>query len=333
MWEGGGGLVAADATVGGNTSTYIFAPTGNGTFDWGTPKNNYGDTLFRLNPVGLILSDFFTPADELTYSGPHGTGRCPNDEDLDSGGLIALPDENTPFLQGHPHLMVAADKEAKLYVVDRDNLTQYHTPTDLILQEIQTPPITPTSNVGGYWGYPAYYRWTSGDTTYRALYYSVTEASTNLPPLPVNQYTLVPSLSPGPIPMSYYSTSEIYCGYGAVPSVSSNSSSGGILWAIEATNSQNQPPMPSCPPNQNGVTYYGDIALHAYDATNISSPVELYNGRNHNTSPHTGYPVKFATPTIFNGKVFAGARNETNTGGLVDVWGLCSENPSRTCLE
>jgi hypothetical protein len=44
-------------------------------------------------------------------------------------------------------------------------------------------------------------------------------------------------------------------------------------------------------------------------------------------------PVKFATPTVFNGKVFAGARNEGNNGGTVDVWGLCSENPGGVCLE
>jgi hypothetical protein len=72
--------------------------------------------------------------------------------------------------------------------------------------------------------------------------------------------------------------------------------------------------------------------LHAYDATNIGT--ELYNGRGHNSSPyHTGLPIKFATPTIFNGKVFAGARNEGNNGGTVDVWGLCSETASHTCIE
>jgi hypothetical protein len=327
MWEGGDGLVAADATVSGTTSTYIFAPTGNGTFDWNTPKNNYGDTLLRLT-TGLSISDFFTPADELTYSGSMGTGRCVNDEDLDSGGLIALPDETPAFFTGHPHLMVAADKEAVLYVVDRDNLTQHHTPTDLIVQWIQTPTICTLCNVWGYWGYPAYWRWTDAHGTHRALYYSVRELDIHKAPLAINQYTLIPT---GPIPSSYASTTDLFCNYGAVPSVSSNGSTGGILWAIEATNSGNPD---SCPVGTvEPGTDYLDIALHAYDATNIGNPT-LYNGRSHNSSPfHTGYPIKFTTPTIFNGKVLAGARNETNTGGTVDVWGLCSENPSRTCLE
>jgi hypothetical protein len=327
MWEGGDGLVAADATVSGHTATYIFAPTGNGTF--GSAQNNYGDSLLRLT-TGLAISDFFTPADEFTYNS--NQGRCAADIDLDSGGLIALPDETPPLLTGHPRLMVAADKEAVLYVVDRDNLTQHHTPTDLIVQNIQAPNKTNYPNVWGYWGYPAYYKWTSGGTTYRALYYSAREFDALKAPLPINQYMLTTT---GPIPGSSLDTPELFCNYGAVPSVSSNGSTGGILWAIEATNIQNPGNgNPSCPSgNIEPGTDYLDIALHAYDATHISNTIPLYNGRGHNSSPHTGYPIKFTTPTVFNGKVFAGARNETNTGGIVDVWGLCSETPSQMCLE
>ncbi|MGB7585002.1 MAG: hypothetical protein WBM11_09165 [Terriglobales bacterium] len=200
IWEGGGGLVAADATVGGVTNTYIFPATGNGTFDYDTPRVNYGDTLFRLNQ-DLTISDHFTPADEFTYSGSNGTGRCPNDIDLDSGGVIALPDEVPPFLTDHPHLMVAADKEAKLYVVDRDSLTGYHPSGDLIVQEIQTPLITDYPNVRGYWSYPAYYKWTDAQGTHLALYYSVREQATDKAPLPINQYTLLST--GGPIPTSF----------------------------------------------------------------------------------------------------------------------------------
>jgi hypothetical protein len=74
---------------------------------------------------------------------------------------------------------------------------------------------------------------------------------------------------------------------------------------------------------ENGVT----SLCHRFDLS-----TELYNGRLHNTNPATGYPVTFGTPTIFDGKVFAGARDVTNTSGIVDVWGLCSESPSG-CLE
>jgi len=329
VWMGGGGLVAADATVGGTTSNYIFASTGQGTFD--SAENNFADSLLRLNPASLNISDYFTPADEFTYSS--GTGRCAKDMDLNSYGLIALPDETQPLMSAHPHLIVAADKEAKLYVVDRDDLTEYNPPTDLIVQEIQTPPQAIDTNVRGYWGYPAYYEWTDHQGTHRALYYSVRANATSAPPLPINQYMLT---STGPIPAwsSAISTPEFYCFYGAAPSVSSNGTADGILWTIEATNNQNPAPNGtySCPGDPTEPdTDFTYIAIHAYDATNIST--ELYNGRLHNTNPATGYPVTFGTPTIFNGKVFAGARDVTNTSGIVDVWGLCSETPSHTCIE
>ena len=337
VWMGGSGLVAADATVGGTNGPYIFASTGNGTFDFDSPKNNFADSLLRLNPAGLAISDYFTPADEFTYSGPYGTGRCPNDIDLNSYGLIALPDEAQPLMSAHPRLIVAADKEAKLYVVDRDSLTEYSRPTDRIVQEIQTPPIAIYTKVRGYWGYPAYYEWTAGVATYRALYYSVrgvTDQNTNIgTPFPIDQYTLTPT---GPIPTwstSILSTPDVYCPSGPAPSASSDGSADGVLWAIEATNSGNPQGSlnPTCPSGTNEPgTYYLYLALHAYDATNISS--ELYNGRMYNSGPPTGYPVTFGTPTVFDGKVFVGARDATNTSGIVDVWGLCSESPSG-CLE
>jgi hypothetical protein len=330
VWMGGSGLVAADATVGGTNATYIFASTGQGTFDFDSPKNNFADSLLRLTP-GLTISDYFTPADEFSYyvEGDAHHGRCLNDLDLNSYGLIALPDETPPLMSAHPRLIVAADKEAKLYVVDRDSLTEYSLPTDRIVQEIQTPPI---ANVWGYWGYPAYYKWTDLQGVHRALYYSPRESATTLPPLPINQYTLTPT---GPIPVwsSVLSSPEIYCSFGPAPSVSSDGSTGGILWTIEATNFWNSQGAdnPNCQSGTNEPgTYYLYLALHAYDATNISS--ELYNGRGHNGSPATGYPVTFGTPTIYNGKVFVGARDATNTSGIVDVWGLCSESPSG-CLE
>jgi len=75
---------------------------------------------------------------------------------------------------------------------------------------------------------------------------------------------------------------------------------------------------------QNVLTWHNDInrtgwqqnesvltpsALHAYDATNLAS--ELYNGRNQNLNNPTGYPRKFITPTISNGRVFVGAVVDT----------------------
>jgi hypothetical protein len=116
---------------------------------------------------------------------------------------------------------------------------------------------------------------------------------------------------------------------GAVPSVSSNGSTGGIMWAVESTNKKNPT---SCPGTQDEPgTDYENIALHAYDATNIS--IELYNGRGQNPNTPAGYTRKFHTPTISNGKFFVSAISDTTaTLGMVDVYGLCSDTANGQCL-
>jgi hypothetical protein len=83
---------------------------------------------------------------------------------------------------------------------------------------------------------------------------------------------------------------------GATPSVSANGTNNGIVWAIESDAFGNN----------------GPAILHAYDATNVAS--ELYNSDNVNQDP--GGAVKFAVPTIANGKVYAGAQYTLAVYGL-----------------
>jgi len=80
---------------------------------------------------------------------------------------------------------------------------------------------------------------------------------------------------------------------GASTSVSSNLSQNGILWALDAK----------------GV-------LHAFDATNVSH--EFYNSSEAGTRDIVpGNPVKFAVPTVANGKVFVGSANQVSGYGLL----------------
>jgi uncharacterized protein (TIGR03437 family) len=91
-------------------------------------------------------------------------------------------------------------------------------------------------------------------------------------------------LSKGLLPENPSSQSAgTIAGMGSVPSISANGAMDGIVWTIQPD------------------------ALHAYDATNLGN--ELYRGG-------YGSYVKFATPTIANGKVYVG------TGASVAVFGL-----------
>jgi hypothetical protein len=51
--------------------------------------------------------------------------------------------------------------------------------------------------------------------------------------------------------------------------------------------------------------------LHAYDATNVGN--ELYNSN----QVQIGAAVKFAVPTVCNGKVFVGTANSVAVFGLL----------------
>ena len=111
-------------------------------------------------------------------------------------------------------------------------------------------------------------------------------------------------------------SSTIYGFPDPTPSVSSAGSSSGIVWALDNSN--------FCPSPS---TNCGPAVLHAYDAMDVAS--ELWNSSLVPTDA-AGNAVKFAVPTVANGKVYVGTRGN-NTGGAfgstsvpgaLDVYGL-----------
>lgn len=260
----------------------------------------------------LTVASYFTPSDQAT--------RCGNDTDFGSGGVMIFPDVS---VSGHANLMVNAEKEGYLWVVDRDNLSGFNT-TDAMVEKAFTRVKIGSNFLGGYWSSPAYYEWGTGNSN-KAIYYTITLPN-NVKPGPLNQYILN---STGPIPtdgggngVATHSTTTFFCVQVPTPSVSATSANtNGILWAVQNSNSSTQ--------NCNTSTTSGAV-LHAYDATNVS--VELYNS---GSSVQANTPTKFLPPTVFNGRVYVGTYQGLTIGGTngeLDVFGLCASGPQGKCI-
>jgi hypothetical protein len=81
---------------------------------------------------------------------------------------------------------------------------------------------------------------------------------------------------------------------GAVPAISANGSANGIVWLAEA--------------GAGGM-------LHAYDASNLA--IELYNSEMNSVRDSAGLLMKFAVPTIANGRVYVGTEDSLVVFGLL----------------
>ncbi|HTL15821.1 MAG TPA: hypothetical protein VL793_01220, partial [Patescibacteria group bacterium] len=141
IWQAGGGP-AADP----NGNLYVII--GNGTFDAAPSLGggiDYGDSFLKLGTGGaLTVADYFTPfnQDFLNRS----------DADLGSSGPLVLPD--SVGSAAHPHLLVGAGKEGKIYLLDRDNMGQFAAGGDD--QIVQSLPFA----IGGAFGSPAFFNGT-----------------------------------------------------------------------------------------------------------------------------------------------------------------------------
>jgi hypothetical protein len=264
IW-GGSGSLAVDAD--GN----LYFETGNGT-NTSPSLGNYGEAFLKIaTNGGLSVADYFIPANFQSLDS--------SDRDIGSGAPIVLPDQPG----AHPHLLVGAGKDGRIFLMDRDNMGGLNTPStamDLIVQELPNNTLS-----GGSWDTPAYFdggaagRWIIyGGNSDRVKAFSLTNGLLSTSPT---------SQSP----------TVLSGNYGATPIISANGTTNGIVWALE-----------------NAGTH---AVLHAYDATNLGS--ELYNSNQAGTRDQLGAGVKFATPTVADGKVFVPLANSLTIFGLFQV--------------
>jgi HYDIN/CFA65/VesB family protein len=264
IWQAGGGLLADS---GGN----IYTSLGNGTFDAYKGGLDYGVGFLKLSPALKVL-DYFAPFNQYDLN------LEIINSDLASAGPLLIPDQTSTI----PHLALACGKAGTLYLMNRDDLGEYSTSGDNIVQAIYQT-IGVTSVPTGNWGTPAYF---NGHIYIQGI------------DDPMRQYYL--SLAPSPLlsanPMA---VSQDVIGYASpTPVISSNGLLNGIVWLVESSNS----------PNANGI-------LRAYDAANIAH--ELYNSTQAGTRDKAGLDNKFATPTVANGKVYVPGSQELDVYGLL----------------
>jgi chitodextrinase len=283
VWMSGDGP-AADS--GGN----IFFATGNGAWDG---LSDFGDSIVKLGPpsAGAFPAasfDYFTPLNQNSLNSV--------DEDLGSGGLLLLPD----VAGTHPHLLVQAGKEGKIYLISRDTGTMGHFCTACTTVDTQIVQELPAGTVGGMWDTPAYWNhivYFGGNGDVIKSFSFNTGAATLISTAPISQ------------------SNNSFNFPGTTPSVSASGMTNGIVWALDTSNCGS---LGNC-------SGLGAAVLHAYDATSLNT--ELWNSTQ-GSGNAAGVAVKFAVPTVANGKVYVGARgNDPGDGsgtllGELDVYGL-----------
>ena len=264
IWQSGGGLVS-------DIPGRIVLTSGNGVSPSPAASNAPPATLSE-SVIGLTVgaggqlapSQFFAPSDAPTLD--------QNDEDLGSGGPIALPSESFGTA-AHPHLIVEDGKDGRVFLIDADNMGGYRQGPkggDAVLQTL--------GPFDGVWGHPAAYPgqggWvymleSAGGGFLRALSYGLNGEG-------------LPQLASA-------ATSAESFGYSSgSPLVTSNGTAAGsaVVWVLYA----------------NGPSG-GASQLRAYQAIPSGGTLPLlWSGK-------VGKASKFSVPTAYEGRVYVGTRN------------------------
>ena len=212
-----GGIWGAGAKPAIDQNGAIYFSTGNGSFDpqldsAGRPSDSdYGNAILRLtvdptttalkqgpNGWGIRVADYFVPWDFQ-----HQNDR---DGDIGSGGICLLPDSMGG--PDHQHLLFTGGKDSRLYLLDRDNMTGFHSDQDQVIKEI-------TGQTKRLFTCP---------TPFDGNIYIATEYS------PMQAYSVTGAvISPAPV----NATTRKFGWPGATAAISANGGRNGILWALD----------------------------------------------------------------------------------------------------
>jgi hypothetical protein len=268
-----GGIWMSSAGPSFDSAGNIYLNSGNGDFD--AAASNYSSSALKLTPgtsPNLTVADYFSPYDQEYLSTV--------DADFGVTNPVLLPDQPGAI----PHLLVAADKNSIVYLINRDNMGKYNSTTNNVVQAF------PASS-GGLKQSLLFFN--------NTLYFSGDSAPIYAYPYnaAAQQFVTTPS-SMTPIPFTCSGT--CYVG-GTSPVISANGSQNAILWTVD--NSASQLP--------------GPAVLRAYDPTNLAT--EFYDSTQAaGNRDQAGNAVKFISPVIANGRVYVAGINSVTVYGLLN---------------
>ena len=200
-----GGIWASDAGPGADANGNVYVATGNGTFDASQGGRDYSDSelKLRLESSSLVVSDYFTPFNQGQLNEA--------DADLGSSGPLLLPDQPGP----HRHLLLQPTKGSMIYVLDRDQMGQFHAQGDAVVQRIRM--------AGGGYGAMAYWN--------GHVYFACT-----------GDFLRDYAVEKGQLLLKVRSNTR-FENPGATPSVSADGNKNAIVWAIatKTWNGANRP--------------------------------------------------------------------------------------------
>ncbi len=207
------------------------------------------------------------------------------DMDLGSGGALLLPEQSGT---AHPQLAVGAGKNGVIYLVDRTNMGGFNPTRNQNLESI------PNAFAGhGLVATPAYFA--------EKLYFGA-----------ANDVLRIFQVTNGLISSTPIATSKVgnFQFPGATPVISANGSADGIVWMLGFN------------PKGDSQGYGGPGTLFAFDPVTAAL---LYSSDQAGTRDMPPSSIKFATPTVANGKVYFGTASELDVFGLLAQKTLAAE--------
>ncbi len=203
-----------------------------------------------------------------------------NDKDLGSTAALLLP--SFPGT-ADPNLELVAGKSGTIYLLNQDALGGYNTTRRCrSSRKLPTPPATATSPRRATANGKVYYQAVGDVLQSFSLVLNPTTDTMNLVADPV--------------------TSAATAGYpGTSPAISADGTTDGIVWTIDNSAYETE----------------GPAILTAYDASNLGDVLFYQQRQSHEYRPARA--VKFVTPTVANGRVYAGLNGEVDVYGLVSA--------------